>query len=144
MLASIARCAFDPAYGESWSSTQLTGTLSQTGTWAELASLGGKPAAFSLARIAADEAELLLVATLPHARRMNLGRALLQRVSLAAQARGAVFLHLEVRRSNKAALALYRSCGLSQIGERKAYYRGVDGRSHDAVTMQAALPLTSS
>jgi ribosomal-protein-alanine N-acetyltransferase len=43
---------------------------------------------------------------------------------------------LEVRRSNRAAIALYRAHGFSAIGIRRAYYRDTD---EDAVEMMLAL-----
>ncbi|MGB3722839.1 MAG: ribosomal-protein-alanine acetyltransferase, partial [Pacificimonas sp.] len=53
-----------------------------------------------------------------------------------ARARGAAIMHLEVRESNLAALKLYHRHQFAEIGRRKAYYRGIDGRVHDAITMQ--------
>jgi len=41
---------------------------------------------------------------------------------------------LEVRASNAAALALYRSAGFREIGVRRGYYQNANG-SEDAITM---------
>jgi ribosomal-protein-alanine N-acetyltransferase len=43
--------------------------------------------------------------------------------------------HLEVRRSNSAALALYQRSNFQVVGERANYYRGKDGRE-DAILMR--------
>ncbi|MEQ8952971.1 MAG: ribosomal-protein-alanine N-acetyltransferase, partial [Gammaproteobacteria bacterium] len=47
---------------------------------------------------------------------------------------------LEVRPSNNSAIALYKSMGFVQIGQRKNYYPGVNGRE-DAILMSRTLPL---
>ena len=93
---------------------------------------GERPAqAFLLAWDAADEVHLVDVVTHPAARRRGLGRALLQNLIAHAAARRAVLIALEVRRSNQAAIALYRSAGFRAAGLRRAYY--ADGE--DAVDM---------
>ena len=64
-----------------------------------------------------------------------------QRIALLLQlARdaGAVTLYLEVRASNSAGRALYARHGFAEIGIRKGYYPGHDGRE-DAVTMERKL-----
>jgi ribosomal-protein-alanine N-acetyltransferase len=43
--------------------------------------------------------------------------------------------HLEVRRSNSAAIALYQRTNFQIVGERANYYRGKDGRE-DAILMR--------
>lgn len=77
----------------------------------------GRPAAFVLYRIVADEGELLNLAVAPSARRQGLARQLLEALH---QLTGV--WHLEVRQSNTAAIALYESCGYQCIGERPRYY----------------------
>jgi ribosomal-protein-alanine N-acetyltransferase len=75
-----------------------------------------------IARRAADEAELLTLGVTPACRRMGVGRALLQAATQALRASGAAQLFLEVEAGNAAALALYRSLGAVEVGQRKAYY----------------------
>lgn len=71
---------------------------------------------------AADEAEILTVAVAPHARRRGIARALMRCMLRHACAYGAETVFLEVRASNEAARALYRSLGFTQTGIRKNYY----------------------
>jgi ribosomal-protein-alanine N-acetyltransferase len=82
----------------------------------------------ALGRGAADEVEILLVAVVPHARRRGVGRALVEALLADAGARRA---HLEVRASNRAAIALYERTGFVAAGVRKRYY--ADGE--DALVM---------
>jgi ribosomal-protein-alanine N-acetyltransferase len=70
-----------------------------------------------------DEAELANLAVLPAARGRGIGSALLGAALAAAEARGATTMYLEVRASNRAALALYGSRGFREVGRRPDYYR---------------------
>ncbi|MBX3565972.1 MAG: GNAT family N-acetyltransferase [Sphingomonas sp.] len=132
-VAGIMRDAFDPRFGEAWTSAQCMGMLSLPGVWLVIASLGEQDMGFALARIAADEAELLLLATRPSARRRGMGGALLRAVIEEARARHATRIHLEVRSGNDA-VELYRREGFAKVGERRDYYRGKAGQLFDAHT----------
>jgi ribosomal-protein-alanine N-acetyltransferase len=70
-----------------------------------------------------DEAELANLAVAPSARRRGIGGALLRAAVGAAESRGATSMYLEVRASNRAAIALYGSRGFREVGRRPAYYR---------------------
>jgi [ribosomal protein S18]-alanine N-acetyltransferase len=70
-----------------------------------------------------DEAELANLAVVPGSRRRGIGAALLGAALDAAEARGARVMYLEVRASNRAALALYGSRGFEEAGRRRDYYR---------------------
>lgn len=143
MLAVMAE-AFDPRFGEAWSAVQLGGSLSQIDTWARLVRETavdgrGAPLGFSLCRRILDEAELLLVAVVPRARRRGIGGVLLDTAQRDARLRGSRAMFLEMRDGNVAASQLYRAQGFIEIGRRRDYYRGIDGNRHDAVTMRRAL-----
>ena len=96
----------------------------------------GRLAGFAVARLLPpDEVEILNVATDPVVRRRGVGSALLQAL---LKLPGRV-LFLEVRESNVAARALYRSAGFSEEGRRKKYYPGLGiptGSREDAVVMK--------
>lgn len=94
---------------------------------------------FALARAAAGEAELLLVAVEPNARRRGLGRFLLRAVLEAAAARGAGGMFLEVAADNAAALALYAGEGFARVGVRRGYYARPGAAPVDALVMRRAL-----
>lgn len=132
-VTAIMADAFDPRFGEAWTSTQCMGMLSLPGVWLTLAIHNGALAGFSLARAIVGDGELLLLAVVPAARQLGVGTALLRGVIADAHERGAERLHLEVRAGNDA-VRLYRAHGFVQVGERCAYYRGSTGRSFDAHT----------
>ncbi len=79
-----------------------------------------------------DELHVLNVATAVKERRRGVARALLVEAAARARKAGAVLATLEVRRSNAAALALYRDLGYRQVGIRTNYY--VD-EGEDAIVM---------
>ena len=85
-------------------------------------------AGFIIISVAADQAEILTIATAKSARRKGLGRQLLNEAISELQQRATTELFLEVAEDNTAALALYRAAGFQPIGRRPGYYRRVDGR----------------
>lgn len=139
----VMAVAFDPRFGEAWTRTQVLGGLAMPGVTLLLARIGpstphtaasesgGAVVGFSLTRRVLDEAELLLIAVIPDARRRGVGAALLRGVIAEARGSGVAKLHLEVRDGNPA-IQLYTAAGFTKTGERRAYYRGRDGRAHDA------------
>jgi ribosomal-protein-alanine N-acetyltransferase len=69
-----------------------------------------------------DEAELLNISVATAQQRKGLGRAMLREMLELAREKNMRRVFLEVRSSNNAALALYRSSGLGEIGVRRGYY----------------------
>jgi [ribosomal protein S18]-alanine N-acetyltransferase len=132
-VSHIMQEAFDARFGEAWTSAQCLGMLSLPGVWLVVASIDGKDAGFALSRSIADEAELLLLATRPAARRRGVAGALLRAMIDEAQGRGVARVHLEVRSGNDA-VWLYRREGFEKVGERRDYYRGRSGQLFDAHT----------
>jgi ribosomal-protein-alanine N-acetyltransferase len=91
--------------------------------------------AFLVAWHVADELHVLNVATRPDQRRRGIGRALMDEVVRYARAARLRHVLLEVRRSNRAAIALYRDVGFFAMGVRARYYPD----DEDAVEMVLAL-----
>lgn len=85
-----------------------------------------------------DEVQLLDIGIAAQHQRKGLGRQLLDDLMGWARSRGMRRMLLEVRPSNLAALALYRSAGFSQIGLRRDYYAAPQGRE-DAIVMERVL-----
>jgi ribosomal-protein-alanine N-acetyltransferase len=70
----------------------------------------------------ADELHILNVATRPDWRRRGIGRALMDAVIGYARENRAKHVLLEVRRSNRPAISLYRAVGFFAMGVRSRYY----------------------
>jgi len=128
-MAAIHAAAFPPS--DAWGPAVIAAQLGQPGVFGLIDESGG----MLLARIAADEAEILTLAVCPEARRHGIARALLAEAVSQARARGAARLLLEVSALNEAACRLYETTGFMRVGLRKRYY--ADGA--DALIL--ALPL---
>ena len=128
-LAAIHAACFSER--EAWGAAAIGLQLAMPGAFGFVAGDAG----MILARIAADEAEVLTLAVLPEARRHGGGRALLAAVMAEARRRGAASLTLEVAIDNIAARTLYERADFTQIGRRNRYY--ADGA--DALVLRAVL-----
>jgi ribosomal-protein-alanine N-acetyltransferase len=90
---------------------------------------------YSLFWHVADEVHLLNVAVAPPERRRGVGRALMHDLLEYAKQHSVARVLLEVRATNRAAIALYVSLGFVETRVRKRYY--ADGE--DAVEMMLTL-----
>jgi ribosomal-protein-alanine N-acetyltransferase len=101
-----------------------------------------EPVGFLVAWHVADELHVLNVATAPSMRRRGIARALMdEALRYSAQHRIRIVL-LEVRRSNRPAIKLYRGLGFTAMGVRPGYY---SDNNEDAIEMVLALdPETGS
>ena len=139
-LMAVMEASFDPHYREAWTRRQVQDSLALPSTYTILVGEDGRPpalpdpaAGFVLARHAADEVELLLIAVMPRHRGKGFGKSLLDMFFESARQRSAKHVFLEMR-ANNPARALYESCGFEQIGQRKDYYRTATGETIDAIT----------
>lgn len=117
-LAAIHGAAFPP--GERWGADAMALQLALPGAFGWLDPAGG----LVLARVAADEAEVLTLAVLPGLRGRGVGRALLGRAMATASGQGALAMFLEVGEDNAPARALYAAAGFAEVGRRPRYYPG--------------------
>ncbi len=99
----------------------------------------GPVVAYLLAWLVVDELHILNIATHPEHRRQGHARALFDEGLRMAREHRLVHVLLEVRRSNRPAIALYRQLGFFAMGVRLRYYPD----DEDAVDMRLVLdPLT--
>jgi ribosomal-protein-alanine N-acetyltransferase len=96
----------------------------------------GRVVGYAMGSVVADEGEILNLAVAPASRGQGTGRALLLELLEALRGGGATGVYLEVRRSNDAAIALYRAVGFEALGVRRSYY---DRPKEDALTMRLEL-----
>ena len=69
-----------------------------------------------------DECQINKIAVMPEKRKIGIGKTILNHVIELTRDMGVKSWYLEVRESNTAAQALYRSAGFSSVGTRKNYY----------------------
>lgn len=136
-LAAIHAASFH----RGWGADDLAAMLREDGIVAHLVRRreAAPASGFILSRIAADEAEILTVATAPRLRGRGYGGRLIATHLPDLMRAGVRRLFLEVEAENAPALKLYERAGFVPIGRRKGYYRTARGTA-DAITMRRDLP----
>ncbi|WP_198675720.1 ribosomal protein S18-alanine N-acetyltransferase [Aliidiomarina sedimenti] len=117
----LIECA---AHGAPWSRTSFndcTGKYYRT----QALYVDQKPVGFTICRLVADEVTLMNIAVHPEHQGKGYGALLLKDVLNYAsdkQNQPQYKVFLEVRESNRSAIALYRKYGFQDIGRRPGYY----------------------
>ncbi len=112
-----------------WSRTQFAEELEGPGRLWLVAEAHGAVVGYTGGWVVDDEAHLMNLAVRTDHRGEGIGSGLLESVRSGLAERGATRLTLEVRPSNREAIALYESFGMSVVGSRPGYYAvsGEDG-----------------
>lgn len=109
-------------FGDPWSRDAFLEELQNPAAHFIAAERGGVLAGYAGMSWVLDEGYVFNIAVAPAFRRLGVARALLGALDTFAQERRLSFLSLEVRASNDAAIALYRSCGFQTLGTRPHFY----------------------
>lgn len=125
------RCFSDP-----WRPASFRESLTASWSFGLIAERGDDVAGYLIGRDAAGTGEVLNLAVAPDYRRQGIARALLVAGLQFLASRGTDEVFLEVRESNAAAQALYRTFGFRPVGQRAAYYRSP---REDAVVLRLGL-----
>jgi ribosomal-protein-alanine N-acetyltransferase len=137
--AAAARLHVDD-FVHPWSDGEIHSLLSKPGVFGFVARQTGKrgsaPVGFVLARMAADEAEILTIAVDRRWRGYGLGRKLMDAVLRHLHEQGIVSLFLEVSENNSAARALYGKLGFQPVGQRPGYYEVPGYKRENAIVMR--------
>jgi ribosomal-protein-alanine N-acetyltransferase len=128
------------AYDYPWSRAVFRDCL-LAGYYSLVLDVGGNVSGYAIMSIAAAEAHILNLCVHPELRRLGYGRRLLNALIFKAEDMAVKQVFLEVRPSNRAAIALYSSAGFEEIGIRPAYYQAKEGRENAVVL---SLTLSSS
>ncbi len=91
---------------------------------------------YGILSIAAGEAHILNLCVDPTFRSYGYGEQLLDEIMQRSRAASVREIFLEVRPSNRTALALYRKKGFHQVANRPAYYQAREGREDAAVLVK--------
>ena len=121
------------SYSHPWSDGIFRDCL-QTGNECWLIKRDHKVLGHGIVSIAAGESHLLNVCIAPEYQGEGLGRLMVAHLLNCARGKSASRMFLEVRPSNTVAIKLYLSMGFSEIGVRKGYYPGNEGRE-DALVL---------
>lgn len=130
MHAAVVEAIMAKAGVTPWPAASVATLLALPGHAGLLAMNGAdEPLGFVLGRVAADEAEILMLAVIPATRRAGIGSRLLAAALAAFADQGARYVFLEVDEANTAARTLYTVAGFAPVGTRPGYYHhdGVGG-----------------
>lgn len=133
LAALHGQCFKDP-----WTAEAMSTLLATPGAIAFIASdpRTGEPVGFVLARIVADEGEILSIGVLGDARSRGVGAGLMAEVMGVTGLRA---LFLDVAADNENATRLYTRQGFDVVGRRSGYYARGDGARVDSLTMKWGL-----
>ncbi len=141
--AAAAAGLHTQGFANSWTDGEFIQLLNKPGVFGYVVRRTGKPDSdplgFVVARIAADEAEILTIAVAPQARRIGLGRSLMDAVLRRLHSERIASLFLEVSERNAAAIALYQKLGFHQVASRPDYYARKAGGHDAAIVMRCDL-----
>lgn len=138
MAAPLLAAIHAECFEAGWNTQSFEALLGTPGAAALVAFGQGEPLAFVLTRQAADEAEIISIATRAPVQRRGVARQLLTHQLAALEARGVRQVFLEVAATNVAARGLYQAMGFTEAGRRKGYYAHAGGRE-DAIVMRREL-----
>lgn len=119
-ISEIARLEKE-CFSSPWSENALAQELSNPDSHFLVAESDGVAGYIGVQEIC-GEAYITNIAVFGNFRKLGIGRALLRAAVDGAESRSCVFITLEVRVSNGAAIALYESEGFERIGIRKNFY----------------------
>lgn len=123
-------------FSDPWSASYLSDVLNNPSSYFFGMIEGDTILAYCGVYIIEDECEVINLAVHPDKRRLGRGRMLMSFVHEQAKKLGVSVIYLECRKSNSAALNLYKSLGYEQISIRRNYYKNP---SEDAILMKLHL-----
>lgn len=134
-IMPVMQDAFDPAFGEAWTSAQCLALLTMPDSRLLLAWSDSHVVGFAISRWIMDEEELLMIGVKTAFQGQRIGRKILDEIIQQAKCAKRKKIFIEVRNGNPAKY-FYDKLEFSEIGRRKDYYNGKDGLKYDAITME--------
>lgn len=135
-VAAIEAATFGPS---AWSRGDVLAAPGAAGALCLCAlDQGQRVAGYLFATLVADDLHINTLAVRPDCRRRGVAKAMALALLDRGRAAGAALCSLEVRASNRGAVALYRQLGFAAAGRRPRFYRAPD---EDALILN--LPLES-
>lgn len=109
-------------FSSPWSEDGLKSELDNNFARFFVAFSGDKIAGYIGSHNVLGEVYITNVAVFSEFRRNGVGNALVEFLVNEMKAEKAMFVTLEVRKSNRNAISLYEKCGFEKVGERKDFY----------------------
>lgn len=109
-------------FSDAWSENAIRETWNQKQSILSGAFQGQTLKGYLIVYYVLDELEIARIAVSPSARRQGIAGALLEDLEKKSEERKITRWLLDVRKSNQAAIALYKKYGFSEDGKRKNFY----------------------
>jgi ribosomal-protein-alanine N-acetyltransferase len=110
------------SFGMPWSRDGYLRIMTNPDGLCIVADMDGKVAGYACALAIGEDAEILKLAVRPDLRGSGIAKAMNDRCLRDLKEAGCSNIYLEVRRSNRAAIKLYKGFGFAVVGVRKSYY----------------------
>jgi [ribosomal protein S18]-alanine N-acetyltransferase len=123
-LALLARDLIETGLGWGYRPPRILDLIRDAQTVTLVARDRKQAVGFAVMRFGDERAHLILLAVLPAHQRRRIGRRMIEWLVESALVAGVASIHVELRASNTAAYALYRSLGFSETFRVPGYYRG--------------------
>ena len=123
-------------FSDAWTAKSVQDTFVQKQAFITVAETDGKVAGYCIIYYVMDEAEIARIAINEAVRRRGVGKGLLDYTCECCMKKQIERLLLDVRESNKGAIAFYKNYGFQNDGKRKGFY---EMPKEDAVLMSMCL-----
>ena len=125
-IAVLSRDCIEQGLRWSWTAQRVRRCIDDRDTNVVVIRDRGVIAGFAIMKYGDAEAQLFLLAVTPSHRRRGIGTALLSWLEVTGRTAGIKVIRLQVRSTNDAAIAFYRSVGFRPTGLQAAYYQGAE------------------
>ena len=123
-IAVMSRDLVEVGLGWEYRRERILGMIADRDATAIVARDGARVAGFAIMTFGQERGHLVLLAVRPSHQRCGIAHRLLAWLTETAVVAGAASLHVELRVTNLAALAFYRSEGFAETLRVPGYYRG--------------------
>lgn len=127
----LSELAYD--YGSPWTKAQFLADLQNERSFYFLTETPEGLLGYVIFHQVLDEAEIINIAVDPSVKGQKVAMELFEKALATMASQGVKSFFLEVRRTNQAAIGLYRKAGFQEIGIRKNYYHNP---REDGIMMQ--------
>jgi ribosomal-protein-alanine N-acetyltransferase len=129
-IALISRDEIEQGLRWAWTPSRVRRAIEDRQTNVVVARHGASVIGFALMEHRMDDAHLLLLGVVPRHRRKGVASAMLAWHEQTLWVAGTAAIQVEVRASNRAALALYARLGYEPVNATYGYYQGIETAVH--------------
>jgi ribosomal-protein-alanine N-acetyltransferase len=123
-IASMSRDLVEVGLGWEYRRDRIVGMIADRDTTAIVTREGARVAGFAIMTFGQERGHLVLLAVRPSHQRCGIAHRMLRWLTETAVVAGDASLHVELRVTNLAALAFYKSEGFAETLRVPGYYRG--------------------